>query len=391
MARFFSGLAKSTFENSDSPVLDLHTGKAFAAEFEIFERTSGKIEKPKFEITSVHMNEKDIKIQSEYVLKKPFCGLKHFKKQNFSDMQEKILIVAPLSGHFASLLRDTVLALLPSFDVYITDWEDASLVPLESGDFTLESYVDYVLEFMKFLDESAHILAVCQPVVPVLIATALTHQLDLDIKPKSMILMGGPVDARINPTKINTMAKNYSLESYEQFIISTVPAYYPGAGRRVCPGFMMLFTFMNMNLDKHFKSHMEFIENSLEGNDSKIAMHRKFYNEYFAVMDLPAQYFLDSIHHVFQKYSLPKGLYEWKGIKIDLSSITQTALMTIEGEHDDISGLGQTKAAHDLCTSAPYKKHYQNPDVGHYGIFSGHRWRERIAPEIITFTKSLKS
>ncbi len=390
MARFFSGLAKSTFEKSDSSVLDLHAGKAFAAEFEIFERTSGKIEKPKFDISSVFVNGVQVSIVGEYVLKMSFCKLKHFKKKDFNQYQEKILIVAPLSGHFASLLRDTVLALLPFFDVYVTDWEDAALVPLDQGDFSLESYVDYVLEFIKFLGSNSHVLAVCQPVVPVLIATALTHQLELDVKPKSMILMGGPVDARINPTKINTMAKDFSLSLYERFIISTIPHYYPGAGRLVCPGFMMLFTFMSMNLDKHFKSHMEFIENSFEGDESKISMHRKFYDEYFAVMDLPAQYFLDSIHHVFQEYSLPRGVYEWKGVKIDLSSISQTALMTIEGEHDDISGLGQTKAAHDLCLNISDKKHYQNPDVGHYGIFSGHRWREVIVPEIISFVEGLK-
>ena len=206
-----------------------------------------------------------------------------------------------------------------------------------------------------------------------------------------MILMGGPVDARVNPTQINVLTKSVPLKTFEQLVISKIPSYYAGYGRRVCPGFLMLSTFMNMNLDRHFKSHLEFIENSFQGERSKIDSHKKFYDEYLSVMDLPAQYFLDSVHHVFHEYTLPKGLYIWNGTLINLSSINKTGLLTIEGEHDDMSGRGQTKAAHALCANIPEKNHthYHHPETGHYGIFSGHRWREDIVPKIVEFTEKL--
>ncbi len=398
VSKTFAGMAKSFLESSDFPLSQLHSIKALAAELDAFERVSGKLEKPTFGIESIKIAERNIKISEETVFTHPFCSLKHFVKKEgkVSKKRDKLLIVAPLSGHFATLLRDTVFALLPHYDVFITDWEDASNVPLSQGSFGLDDYVQYLLDFFKHLGgdahEKIHVLGVCQPVVPVLIATALTHQLNLDFKPKSMILMGGPVDTRISPTKINEMSKSSPLSFYKDYIVSEVPPYYKGAGRRVCPGFVMLMTFMSMNPDKHFKSYLNFVEDKSEGNEEKVASHQKFYNEYLAVMDLPEEYLLDSVHHCFQEHTLPKGLYEWKGIKIDLSSITQTALLTIEGEHDDISGLGQTKAAHDLCFNIPQnlQHHYQNPDVGHYGIFSGHRWREIISPKIVEFTQKIK-
>ena len=395
LTRTFAGMAKSFLENPEFPFSNLHSIKVLAGELDTFERASGKLEKPEFGIETVKINNQNIKIFEETIFSHPFCSLKHFVKKEGKVVkkQEKILIVAPLSGHFATLLRDTVFSLLPHFDVFITDWEDASNVPLSSGSFGLDDYVQYLLDFLKHLGPNIHIFGVCQPVVPVLIATALTHQLNLEFKPKSMILMGGPVDTRINPTKINEISKSTPLSFYKESIITQVPPYYKGAGRRVCPGFIMLMTFMSINPDKHLQSYLKFIENKSQGNEEKAIIHKKFYNEYFSVMDLPEEYLLDCIHHCFHEQTLAKGLYEWKGNPIDLRSITQTALLTIEGEHDDISGLGQTKAAHDLCANIPQhlQDHYQNPDVGHYGIFSGHRWREVIVPKIVEFTQRLNT
>ena len=297
-----------------------------------------------------------------------------------------MLIVAPLSGHFSTLLRDTVRTCLQDFDVTITDWTDARLVPLQNGDFTLDNYVDYLLDFFQCLGSDVHVLAVCQPVVPVMMATSLLAQRNQPT-PASMILMGGPVDTRINPGQVNTFATTHSIEWFKRNIINTIPSYYPGAKRRVCPGFIMLNGFMLLNIDKHQDSSWKLFQNLIKGDEDKIEKHIKFYDEYRAVMDIPATYFLNSMQHVFQEFSLPLGKMTWRGKVIDLAAIEKTKLFTIEGELDDISPPGQTEAAHDLCPniSNNHKAHYLQKEVGHYGIFNGSRWRENIYPRIVDF------
>ena len=329
------------------------------------------------------------KVNEHILLKKSFCLLRHFKKRLESDTplnQPKILIVAPLSGHFSTLLRDTVKTCLQDFDVYITDWIDARLVPLKQGNFNLDNYVDYLLDFLEFLGPDVHVLAVCQPSVPVLMATAILAENNKPC-PASMILMGGPIDTRINPGQVNTFAQTHDLKWFERNLINSIPSYYPGAKRKVCPGFVMLNGFMILNIDKHQEASWNLFKNLIKGDDDKIEKHIKFYNEYRAVMDVPADYFLDSINHVFQEFSLARGKMPWKGTVIKPAAITSTKLLTIEGEFDDISPLGQTKAAHDLCPNIPkkFKDHYAQKGVGHYGIFNGSRWRTIIYPQIVEF------
>jgi poly(3-hydroxybutyrate) depolymerase len=329
------------------------------------------------------------KIKEKVLLKKPFCTLRHFTKQlndNLSLAQPKMLIVAPLSGHFSTLLRDTVRTCLQDFDVTITDWTDARLVPLQNGDFTLDNYVDYLLDFFQCLGSDVHVLAVCQPVVPVMMATSLLAQRNQPT-PASIILMGGPVDTRINPGQVNAFATTHSIEWFKRNIINTIPSYYPGAKRRVCPGFIMLNGFMLLNIDKHQDLSWKLFQNLIKGDEDKIEKHIKFYDEYRAVMDIPATYFLNSMQHVFQEFSLPLGKMTWRGKVIDLAAIEKTKLFTIEGELDDISPPGQTEAAHDLCHNIPkkHKRHYLQKEAGHYGIFNGSRWRENIYPRIVDF------
>lgn len=366
--------------------------KVFQASNEMVKRVAIEDLQPKFNIDSVVCNINGIKtnvdIAEEVIFRKAFCNLKHFKKdakQKFR--QPKMLIVAPLSGHFATLLRDTVLTCLENFDVYVTDWVDSRLVPLKEGDFALDDYVDYILDFMRYLGADVHMLAVCQPAVPVLMATALLEEYNEPCAPASMILMGGPIDTRINPGKVDDFAKEHSMEWFKSNLINTIPSYYPGAGRKVCPGFLMLNGFMFLNLERHQNASWTLFENLLNGNEEKIAKHKKFYNEYRAVMDVPAKYFLDSINHVFREHSLPLGEMEWRNNLIKPEKITKAKLFTIEGELDDISCPGQTYAAHELCNNIPNKNkhHYLQTGVGHYGIFSGSTWRQLIYPKIVDF------
>lgn len=380
---------------SDNPV-----SQAIKTSNELVKRAILNSIHPAFDIkeVSVLVDKKTITatIKEKVILKYSFCSLRHFEKKlrdNINLVQPKMLIVAPLSGHFATLLRDTVRTCLQDFDVYITDWTDARLVPTKDGDFTLNNYVDYLLDFFDALRSDIHVLAVCQPTVPVLMAIALLAQRNKPC-PASMVLMGGPVDARINPGQVNEFATTHSLGWLEKNIINTVPSYYPGAKRRVCPGFIMLNGFMLLNIEKHQEASWNLFKNLIKGDEDKIEKHMKFYDEYRAVMDLPAAYFLDSMKHIFQEFSLPLGKMSWRGKIINLSAIERTKLLTIEGEHDDISPPGQTEAAHDLCSGIikKHKAHYLQKKVGHYGIFNGSRWREEIYPRIVEFclAKNLK-
>lgn len=382
---------KKALDNPYSPFSYMPGSRALSAACELFERTTRRFGKPAFEIESVSIEGRSYDIEEEVIMERPFCHLIHFKKKGFKGSQPAVLMVAPLSGHYATLLRDTVKAMLNDHDVYITDWMDARDVPLSMGDFDFDTYTQYMIDFMKFLGPDIHVLAVCQPAVQVLIAVGILSAAHDPKTPKSMILMGGPIDTRINPTQVDEFATNNSMEWFKNTFITTVPAYYPGAGRKIYPGFMQLTGFISMHLDRHVTAHAEFFNHLIQGDEDGAMAHRKFYDEYLAVMDMPAEYFLTSVEKVFKTHELPTGKLMWKGKKVDLSAIETTALMTIEGEHDDISAPGQTLVAHDLCPNIPAAKRNKlfQLGVGHYGIFNGRKWREQIMPQIRTFIQSL--
>ena len=362
-----------------------------AAGAELFFRVTQRYEKPEFGLTETVIGGKPVQIAESVALNKPFCRLLHFKRVGIKPGKDpKVLLVAPLSGHFATLLRDTVRALLPDHDVYITDWTDARMVPLAEGAFNFDDYVDYVREFIRFLGPDMHVISVCQPTVPVLAAVSLMATAGDAVAPKSMIMMGGPIDARRSPTSVNDLAMGKPFSWFERNLIYKVPVKYPGYMRRVYPGFLQHMGFVAMNPRRHVDAHWDFYNHLLEGDDDSAASHRKFYDEYNAVLDMPAEYYLDTIRRVFQEFQLPKGRMFVREQLVRPQDIRHTALLTIEGELDDISGNGQTQAAHTLCTGIPEKKrdHYHVPKVGHYGIFSGRRWREDICPRIGKFIRA---
>ena len=326
----------------------------------------------------------------------PFCRLLKFERQLPESLAQRrddpaVLVFAPLSGHHATLLRDTVRALLPEHEVYITDWIDARMVPLSQGNFQLDDYVDYAIRFMRHLGPDVHVLSVCQPTVPVLGAISLMSTLGDPALPRSMTMMGGPIDTRRSPTEVNNLAQTHSFEWFERNVIYRVPARYPGAGRRVYPGFLQHTGFVAMNADRHVLSHWEFYQSLVQGDLEDAKAHRRFYDEYNAVLDLPAEFYLDTIRTVFQEYALPQGRwnvwFEGQRHRIVPADIRRVPLFTIEGELDDISGQGQTRAAHELCENLPagMQRHLTAQGAGHYGIFSGRRWREIIYPEVREF------
>jgi poly(3-hydroxybutyrate) depolymerase len=357
---------------------------------EMLERQTRIYKKPNFNIEKVESFSGNIyEVVENVVLNKPFCELRHFRKIACQNPGPKVLIVAPLSGHWATLLRDTIHTALKDHDVYVTDWRDASDVPFKDGEFGFESYVDYVLDYMRYLGGNTHVMAVCQPAVPVLVAVSLVAQFNEPCQPTSMILMGGPLDTRINPGEVNLFAKEHSLEWFEHSNIMNTPFYRKGAGRKVCPGFVMLNGFMSLNSVRHRGAVLDYYHHLIQGDMESADKHRKFYDEYRAVMDLPARYFLDSVRIVFHEHLLPKGTLTHHGYTVDPSYIKDTALLTIEGELDDISCVGQTQAAHSMCKnlSKDMKKILVQKNVGHYGIFNGRRFREKIYPEIASFIK----
>ena len=364
-------------------------GRAVAAACEVFERVTRRRTKPAFGLDMTTCEGWDVEVTEEVVLDYPFCDLVHFKR-NVDRTDPRILLVAPLSGHYATLLRDTVRALLPDHDVYITDWNDAREIPLRLGGFDLDDYIDYVMNFLRFLGPNTHVMAVCQPSVPVLAAAALMAAADEPAQPRTMTLMGGPIDTRRAPTKVNEMAKTRSLAWFEGTVVDTVPGNYPGVMRRVYPGFIQLNGFMSMNLDRHVGAHMQMFEHLVRGDGESAAAHRRFYDEYLSVMDLPAEYYLQTVQKVFQEHALPQGKLTWRGEPVDPGAIRKTGLMTVEGELDDISGVGQTHAAHDLCAAIPNesRRHLLQKGVGHYGIFNGRRWRNEILPQVREFIRA---
>lgn len=393
-ARIAAESVQLFFNNPWNPLSHTPMGKTLAASGELFERVTRRFGQPDWMIDQTEIAGKEVKVTIESVVEKPFCQLTHFKRAA-KRADPRVLIVAPMSGHFATLLRGTVKALLPHHDVYITEWIDARIVPTKDGDFDLDDYITYIREFLSLLGPDTHVIAVCQPAVPVLAAVALMASENDPNQPKSMTLMGGPIDTRISKTAVNELAEQRPLSWFENAVVQTVPAYYPGAFRKVYPGFLQLSGFMNMNLDRHVGSHMEFFQHMILGDGSSADSHRKFYNEYNAVMDITAEFYLQTVDTVFQRHLLPRGKMKWRDpitgqlMPVRPETIEKTALFTIEGELDDISSRGQTTAAHDLCFSIPQKKqfHHFQLQTGHYGIFNGRRWRTQIMPRLRHFIR----
>lgn len=372
--------------NPANPLSYGHMGPIVAASLDVFAHAAASRGKPEFGIAETKVGRKAVEVVEEIVLRKPFGQLKHFRKAG-GDSQPRLLIVAPMSGHFATLLRGTVERMLPKHDVFITDWRDAKLVPLADGGFDLDDYIDYLIEFLEAIGPGAHMLAVCQPAVPAFAAVALMNANKHRCRPKSLTLMGGPIDTREAPTAVNTLATQRPHAWFQRNVIATVPITYPGGGRKVYPGFLQLAGFMTMNLGSHLVSHWELFRHLVEGDDESADATRRFYAEYLSVCDMAAEYYLQTVDTVFQRHLLPKGEFMHRGRLVDPKAIKDTALLAIEGERDDISGVGQTRAALDLAAKLPRaKKDYLlAKGVGHYGIFNGRKWREQIAPVVETF------
>jgi poly(3-hydroxybutyrate) depolymerase len=382
------------FSSPYSPLAYTPFSRRLAAGYELLHRIGKSYEKPPFNLTHTEVGGVDVKVHEEVALGKPFCNLRHFRRELPTKVaarasDPKVLIVAPLSGHHASLLRDTVRTMLPEHDVYITDWVDARMVPLSEGPFHLDDYIDYVIEFIHLLGPAVHVMSVCQPTVPVLAAISLMASAKDPKLPRSMTMMGGPIDTRRNPTQVNALAMRKNFDWFENNVIFKVPSAYPGYLRRVYPGFLQHAGFVAMNPDRHLNSHWDYYLDLIKGDLDDVEAHRAFYDEYNAVLDLPAEYYLDTIRIVFQEHALPNGTWVVHGKPVRPGDIKSVALFTIEGELDDISGSGQTQAAHDLCTGIPKsnQRHLTAKGAGHYGIFSGRRWREQIYPEVRDFIR----
>ena len=377
------------FQNPLNPLAATPFGRSMAAAAELFERTTRRYGKPDWEIADTTLRGVRVPVTPRVVWERPFCELIHFEKTAPANGREqpKLLIVAPMSGHYATLLRGTVATMLPDHDVYITDWVDARMVPLSDGTFDLDDYIDYLISIIHLLGPGTHIMAVCQPSVPVLAAVALMETRRDPHLPATMTLMGGPIDPRVNPTAVNTLANNHDLDWFRQNVIMKVPFPHPGFMREVYPGFLQISGFLSMNIDRHMEAHRDLFRHLVAGDGDSADKHRDFYDEYLAVMDLTAEFYLQTVETVFIRHALPKGEMTHRNEKVDPAAIKSVALLTIEGENDDISGLGQTKAAHDITPGIPtdMKAHYMQPKVGHYGVFNGSRFRAEIAPRIADF------
>jgi len=369
----------------DSPFMAALHGAAgvrhLAAAYEMVERASLSHARLPFGIPTVDVGNRAVDVTEEVVHVLPFGSLLHFKK-DVEIAQPRVLVVAPLSGHFATLLVGTVKTLLPDHDVYITDWHNARDVSLEHGPFAFDDYVEHVVKFLEFMGPGAHLIAVCQPCVQALVAAAVMAQAGNPATPRSMTLMAGPIDCRINPTKVNELATSKPIEWFKKNLIATVPMGFAGSGRKVYPGFIQLSAFVSMNLGRHLKAHAELYENLAAGELEKAETTKTFYDEYFAVLDLAAEFYLETVQYVFQEYRLPKGELTYRGDPIDFKAIRRTSLLTVEGERDDICSLGQTVAAQDICSGLkPHRKrHHMQAGVGHYGVFSGRKWASQVYP-----------
>ncbi|MHA7870841.1 MAG: polyhydroxyalkanoate depolymerase [Hyphococcus sp.] len=395
-ARIAAGMGSRFWRSPLNPVADSWLGRSTAAALDVFENATRRYPKPDWAIDHTLLNDMAIPVCLEPVLKKDFCTLLRFRrdpdalaKARGSAMapDPKVLIVAPLSGHFATLLRGTVEAMMPGHDVYITDWIDARNVPISQGRFDLNDYIDYLIEFLRHLGPGAHAMAVCQPGPALLSAVALMAESGDDCRPLSMTIMGSPIDARRSPTVPNLLSQERPYAWFEQNMIYTVPPPYAGAMRRVYPGFVQLYSFLAMNSDRHLNAHYDYFQHLVEGDGDNAEKHRGFYDEYLSVLDMTEEFYLQTIREVFQEHSLAEGKFMHHGRRVKPEAITDVALMTVEGENDDISGIGQTQAAHDLCTNIPQDMQfdYVQAGVGHYGVFNGSRWRTEIQPKVADF------
>jgi len=388
--------ASEAFINSSNPASMVPGSERLAASYELLYRLGKNYTKPEFGIRSVQAHGQEVAIHERTIVAKPFCNLVRFKR--FSDDVETIkslkedpvvLVVAPMSGHHATLLRDTVRTLLQDHKVYITDWIDARNVPVADGEFGLDDYVHYIQEFIRTIGaKDLHVISVCQPTVPTLGAISLMASAG-EVTPASMIMMGGPIDARKSPTSVNNLAEQKSYEWFQSHVIYKVPPNYPGVGRKVYPGFLQHTGFIAMNPQNHLQSHWDYFQDLVRGDEQDTESHIRFYDEYNAVLDLDAKFYLDTIKTVFQDYALPNGTWEVAGDLVKPQDIKETALLTVEGELDDISGSGQTRSAHGLCVGIPkeHKAHYEVAGAGHYGIFAGRRWRDKVYPKIKSFIR----
>jgi len=392
-AEFASASAK-LYSHPLSPFAQMPMSQRVSASFDLLHRLAKEYEKPRFEITSADVDGVAVAVQEQVPIEKPFCRLLRFKR--FTDdpraldkmkAQPTVLVVAPLSGHHSTLLRDTVKSLLQDHKVFVTDWTDARMVPADLGPFHLDDYVHYVQDFIRHIGaDNIHVISVCQPTVPVLAAVSLMASAG-ETTPRTLTMMGGPIDARRSPTAVNNLAMNKSHAWFEANVIFRVPPNFPGSGRRVYPGFLQHAGFVAMNPDRHLSSHYDYFLDLIRGDDDNAEAHRQFYDEYNAVLDMPAEYYLDTIKTVFQDFALVNGTWDVAGERVRPQDITTSALLTIEGELDDISGAGQTRSAHELCTGIPKSRqfHYDAIGAGHYGIFSGRRWREMVYPMVRDF------
>lgn len=382
-ASAFANMGAQWMQNPINPWSYTHMAPMVASGLDVFAHASAPRGKPAFGFTATTVDGRLVPVTEDIVLRKPFGQLKRFVREGVEG-GPKLLIVAPMSGHYATLLRGTVERMLPGHDVYITDWRDAKMVPLADGRFDLDDYIDYLIEFLEHIGPGAHMLAVCQPSVPCFAAAAIMSANGHPCRPRTLTMMGGPIDTREAPTQVNTVATQRPHSWFEQNVIATVPFYYPGGGRKVYPGFLQLTGFMAMNLGNHLVSHWTMFKHLVAGDEESADATKAFYDEYRSVCDMSAEFYLQTIDVVFQDHALPKGEMYHRGVRIDPAAITDIGLLAIEGERDDISGIGQTRAALTIATALPdaEKKYHLAKDVGHYGIFNGRRWREQIAPVV---------
>ncbi len=396
-ARIAAGLGARFWRSAYNPAADSWMGRSAAAALDVIEHSLRRYLKPEWGIDETVVNGAAVPVIIEPALKKDFATLLHFKRDKAAlhkargakSPDPKVLIVAPMSGHFATLLRGTVEAMLPEHDVYITDWADARHVPVAKGRFDFNDYVDYLIEFIQTIDPGVHTMAVCQPGPALLAAAAVMAEEGDPFRPASMTLMGSPIDTRKSPTAPNILSQERPFEWFEQNMIYTVPPPYPGALRRVYPGFVQLYSFLSMNSDRHLNAHYDYFQHLVEGDGDSADKHRAFYDEYLSVLDMTEEFYLQTIREVFQEHTLADGKFMHRGFRVKPEMITDIALMTVEGENDDISGIGQTQAAHDLCTNIPagLQLDYVQPGVGHYGVFNGSRWRSEIQPKVAKFMR----
>ena len=380
--RAFAGMAARNVAAAFGASAPRSPMRNLGAAYELMSRARLTHTRPNYGIASVTIGEQEVPVTEEAADVTPFGTLLRFRKEMPGPSQPRVLLVAPLSGHFATLLRATVRTMLPEHDVYITDWHNAREAPVAAGEFGFDGYVAHLIRFLEKIGPGAHIVAVCQPCVAALVAASVMAQSDHPSQPRSMTLMAGPVDTRINPTKVNELAKSKSIGWFEKNLIGTVPRRFAGGGRRVYPGFVQLAAFMSMNLDRHIKAHRDLYDQVAAGDLVKVAQTKAFYDEYFAVLDLTAEFYLETVRLVFQEHALPLGALTYDNQKVEPKAIKRTTLFTVEGEKDDICAVGQTLAAHDLCSSLrPYRKrHHMQAGVGHYGVFSGRTWQNQIYP-----------